>query len=89
MPALHIPICVGFSAPKLHTSAPTAILYTFVTWLSTTLPDWEKCFTATSGGSIRRESCFLSLFVHRIKETADPVPTKVFLKVSPDMAMLL
>ena len=27
----HIPSSVGFSAPKLHTSALTAILYTFVT----------------------------------------------------------
>jgi len=29
--SLYIPSSVGFSAPKLHTSALTAILYTFVT----------------------------------------------------------
>ena len=31
---------------------------------------------------------FLSPFVHRRRETTHPVPTKVFLKVCPDMVML-
>jgi len=31
---------------------------------------------------------FLSLFVHRRREVTHPVPNKVFLKLSPDTAIL-
>jgi len=75
----HIPSSVGFSAPKLHTSALTAILYTFVTqttpihwWagnshgtqLATAHPDWDKGFPARNGHRAGQEDCFLNPFVH-------------------------
>jgi len=41
-----------------------------------------------NGGPTSREGSFLSPFVHRRREKVHPVPTKVFLKLSPDTAML-
>ena len=38
-------------------------------------------------GPYRRKDCFLSPFAHRASKMAHPVSTKVFLKLSPDMAM--
>jgi len=90
----------GFSAYRLQTSALAVILYTFVTqthppinrlsivmalgWWS--LTQTRKSFNARNG---RWWDCFLGLFLQRRGETAYPVLTKVFLKQSPDTAMLV
>ena len=50
---VHIPSSVGFSAPKLHTSALTAILYMFV---AQTTPTINKLAIGTNADS-RGTSC--------------------------------
>jgi len=47
-----------------------------------------KSFTGRKQGPTRQKGCFRYLFVHRRGEMAHPVPTKVFLKLSPDSAMI-
>ena len=67
-----------------HTHPPTNQLG-IVTALS---PDLENSFPAGNGHHARQEDCFLNVFMHRRTAVAHPEPTKVFLKLSPEMAML-
>ena len=48
----------------------------------------ENRFTARNGGFIRPEDRFPSVFTQRRREMARPVPTKGFLQLSPNAAML-
>ena len=48
----------------------------------------EKSFTARNGGPAWPEDHFLSPFVQRRREMANPVPTKGFPQLSPEEAML-
>jgi len=49
-----------------------------------------KKFSLPEKGVLQKiKGCFLSLFVKRRRETAHPVPTNAFLKLSPDTDMLL
>ena len=97
------PSSVRFSASKLHTSALTAILYTFViqttpthqracnshgTQPATAHPDWDKDFPTGSGHCAGWEDCSLNPFMHRRTAIAHPEPTKSFPKWSPETAML-
>jgi len=50
--------------------------------------DLEKNFPVRNAHHARQEDCFLSPFVHRRRAVAHPEPTKVFLKLSPEMAMM-
>jgi len=58
------------------------------TQLVTTRPDWDRGFPIGNGCRAGREDCFLNLFIHRRIAVAHPEPTKVFLKLSPETAML-
>ena len=48
----------------------------------------ENSFTARNGGPTWPEGYFLSLFMQRRREMAHPEPTKGFLQLSPEAAML-
>ena len=51
--------------------------------------DWEKSFNARNEGPTWPEDCFLNPLVQRRREMAHhPVPTKGFLHLSPNAAML-
>ena len=78
--------CWIFSAPKLHTSALAAILYAFMTpyppinelAIVTALsrqparPYWKNSFPTGNGHRVRREDCFLNLFVHMQEDSSGP-----------------
>ena len=82
----HITSSVGFSATKLHTSVFTAILYAFITpyppinelAIVTALsrqparPYWKNSFPTGNGHRVRREDCFLNLFVHMQEDSSGP-----------------
>jgi len=48
---------------------------------------WKKA-SPLEMGAMQNEDCFLNPFVHRRTEVAHPESTKVFLKLSPETAML-
>jgi len=49
---------------------------------------WENGFPTGNGCSARQEDCFLNPFVHRKTAVVNPEPTKAFLKLNTEIAML-